>query len=60
MPDDTGTRAALKILKSCAEDKSIAFSILDAIKDASSLENDFNNEFLETIAAFAIEGWKNA
>lgn len=60
MKDEDGHTGALRILKMSAENPANAKSLIDAIKDAGQVQNQYNDEFLTTVAAFAIEGWKNA
>lgn len=60
MEDETGSRGALKSLKMCVENPSQGPSLVDAIRDAAQIDNEYNRDFLNTIAAFAIEGWRNA
>lgn len=60
LPDESGSRGALRTLKMCAEDPAIGASLIDAIRDATAVRSDYNDEFLATVAAFAIEGWKQA
>lgn len=60
MKDETGSQGALRLLKMASEQPTNAPSIVDAIRDASAVESSYNEEFLNTIAAFAIEGWRRA
>lgn len=60
MKDENGQTGALRLLKMAAEDQASARSLIDSIRDASVSESQYNLDFLATIAAFAIDGWKKA
>ena len=58
---DDGNTAALRVLKMCFDDNKVnSQGLIDAVKDAAKTDNQFNREFLNTVLAFALEGWKNA
>ena len=58
--EEDGHTGALRLLKMSSEQKENARSLIDAMRDAAVTNNRYNEDFLTTIAAFAIEGYKNA
>lgn len=55
--EEDGNTGALRILKMAAENPGSGPSVVDAIRDACAVNSKYNQEFLNTIAAFAIDGW---
>lgn len=59
MIEEDGHTGALRCLKMAADQPENARSLIDEIRDAAVKPGKYTDDFLSTIAACAIQGWKD-